>query len=50
MECRIVSLDDQTWRIEEFDAKDSVYLYLLAGGRSALLNFFWRTEDRTSER
>ena len=37
MECRIVSLDDQTWRIEEFDAKDSVYLYLLAGGRSALL-------------
>lgn len=37
MECRIVSLDDQTWRIEEFDAKDSVYLYLLAGDRSALL-------------
>ena len=37
MECKIVSLDSQTWRIEEFDAANSVYLYLLAGTEKALL-------------
>ena len=37
MECKIVSLDGQTWRIEEFDASNSVYLYLLAGTEKALL-------------
>lgn len=37
MQCRIVSLDDHTWRIEEFDETNSVYLYLFAGIDQALL-------------
>lgn len=37
MQCKIVSLDDHTWRIEEFDETNSVYLYLFAGTRQALL-------------
>ena len=37
MQHRIISLDAQTWRIEEFDDRDSVYCYLIAGTRRALL-------------
>lgn len=37
MEFRIFKLDEKTWRIEEFDKASSVYFYLLAGEREALL-------------
>lgn len=37
MQCRITALDSQTWRIEEFDETNSVYLYLLTGETRALL-------------
>lgn len=37
MQCKITPLDAQTWRIEEFDETNSVYLYLMAGTQSALL-------------
>lgn len=37
MDYRIFPLDARTWRIEEYDDRDSAYFYLLAGTRQALL-------------
>ena len=37
MHYRIEQLDAQTWRIEEYDEKASVYMYLLAGQTHAVL-------------
>ena len=37
MEYRIEPLDEQSWRIEEYDTANSVYFYLLAGAERALL-------------
>lgn len=37
MEYRIISLDEQTWRIEEFNDNNHVYMYLLEGSEKAIL-------------
>ena len=37
MEYRIEPLDEQSWRIEEYDTANSAYFYLLAGAERALL-------------
>lgn len=37
MEYRVFSLDEHTWRIEEYDEATSVYMYLLEGEREAVL-------------
>lgn len=37
MNYKIFPIDDATWRIEEYDERNSVYLYLLAGSERALL-------------
>ena len=37
MEYRIFEIDERTWRIEEYDENNSVYMYLLTGKRGAAL-------------
>lgn len=37
MEYRVFPMDGQTWRIEEYDGSTSVYMYLLAGSKRAIL-------------
>jgi len=37
MEYRVIQMDEHTWRIEEYSAMASVYMYLLEGEEKALL-------------
>ena len=37
MEYRIKAIDESTWQIEEYNENASVYMYLLAGKKKAIL-------------
>lgn len=50
MNCRIFPIDGQTWRIEEYDGENSVYMYLLAGReRAVLIDTGFGTVDLSGE-